>query len=521
MVQYDTIVIGGGLNSLVTASILGQSGKNVLLLEARDQIGGLASTEEFVPGFKCNLINDVVKWIDPRVIKKLTLESHGLAFHFPDTVRIALEIQEQHISFFRDSNETAVSIANHSEKDAKVWKFFTEYINKLTHFLEKLYELTPPKLPNIGFKEALSMRSMLTPLRKHGTRGLVDFMRVAPMMMPELMDEWFETELLRSAVSTAGIHHLSFGPFAAGTGFNLLHQHVYGKCVFHNAHFVKGGTGQLANAVKLSAESANVEIRINAKVTSINVENGICSSVTLDGGETIYAEQIVSGLDPNNTFINLVGPSELNPSFFTQIRNIKFRGSTARIHFALNELPEIKGISKDSMGTVFSASPSIEYLERASDSVKYGQVAENPYVEFTIPSVLNPDFAPDGKHVLSATVQYVPYHLRDKNWSDELKSYLKNDVVRVLENYIPGFSSFVDSSVVLAPLDLENQFGLTEGNLNHGEMALDQIMFMRPTLSAAQYKSPIENLYLCGPGTHPGGGLHGANGFNAAKEILK
>ena len=518
MVQYDTIVIGGGLNSLVTASILGQSGKNVLLLEARDQIGGLASTEEFVPGFKCNLINDVVKWIDPRVIKKLTLESHGLAFHFPDTVRIALEIQEQHISFFRDSNKTAVSIANHSEKDAKVWKIFTEYINKLTHFLEKLYELTPPKLPNIGFKEALSM---LTPLRKHGTRGLVDFMRVAPMMMPELMDEWFETELLRSAVSTAGIHHLSFGPFAAGTGFNLLHQHVYGKCVFHNAHFVKGGTGQLANAVKLSAESANVEIRINAKVTSINVENGICSSVTLDGGETIYAEQIVSGLDPNNTFINLVGPSELNPSFFTQIRNIKFRGSTARIHFALNELPEIKGISKDSMGTVFSASPSIEYLERASDSVKYGQVAENPYVEFTIPSVLNPDFAPDGKHVLSATVQYVPYHLRDKNWSDELKSYLKNDVVRVLENYIPGFSSFVDSSVVLAPLDLENQFGLTEGNLNHGEMTLDQIMFMRPTLSAAQYKSPIENLYLCGPGTHPGGGLHGANGFNAAKEILK
>ena len=521
MVQYDTIVIGGGLNSLVTASILGQSGKNVLLLEARDQIGGLASTEEFVPGFKCNLINDVVKWIDPRVIKKLTLESHGLAFHFPDTVRIALETQEQHISFFRDSNETAVSIANHSEKDAKVWKIFTEYINKLTHFLEKLYELTPPKLPNIGFKEALSMRSMLTPLRKHGTRGLVDFMRVAPMMMPELMDEWFETELLRSAVSTAGIHHLSFGPFAAGTGFNLLHQHVYGKCVFHNAHFVKGGTGQLANAVKLSAESANVEIRINTKVTSINVENGICSSVTLDGGETIYAEQIVSGLDPNNTFINLVGPSELNPSFFTQIRNIKFRGSTARIHFALNELPEIKGISKDSMGTVFSASPSIEYLERASDSVKYGQVAENPYVEFTIPSVLNPDFAPDGKHVLSATVQYVPYHLRDKNWSDELKSYLKNDVVRVLENYIPGFSSFVDSSVVLSPLDLENQFGLTEGNLNHGEMTLDQIMFMRPTLSAAQYKSPIENLYLCGPGTHPGGGLHGANGFNAAKEILK
>ena len=521
MVHYDSIVVGGGLNSLITASILGQSGKNVLLLEAREQIGGLVSTTEFVSGFQCNLINDVVKWIDPRVMKKLNLESHGLSFHSPDIVRITLDTQEQHISFFRDSNETAGSIVNHSVEDARVWIDFTKYLNKCTHFLEKLYELTPPKFPNIGFKDVLSMSSMLTPLRKYGTRGLVDFMRVAPMMMLDLMDEWFETELLRSAVSSAGIHHLSFGPYAAGTGFNLLHQHVHGKGVFHSAHFVKGGTGQLTNAVKISAESTNVEIRINTKVTSINVKNGICSGVTLESGETLYAEQIVSGLDPNNTFINLVGPSELDPSFFTQLRNIRYRGSTARIHFALNELPEIKGISKDQMGTVFSASPSIEYLEKTSDSVKYGQVAVNPYVEFTIPSVLNPDFAPDGKHVLSATVQYAPYHLRDGSWSGELKSHLKNNVVEVLENYIPGFSSFVDSAVVLSPVDIEDQFGLTEGNLNHGEMTLDQFMFMRPTISAAQYKSPIENLYLCGPGTHPGGGLHGTNGYNAAKEILK
>ncbi|SVE16420.1 uncharacterized protein METZ01_LOCUS469274, partial [marine metagenome] len=247
---------------------------------------------EFVPGFQCNLINDVVKWIDPRVMKKLNLESHGLSFHSPDIVRITLDTQEQHISFFRDSNETAGSIVNHSEEDARVWIDFTKYINKCTHFLEKLYELTPPKFPNIGFKEALSMSSMLTPLRKHGTRGLVDFMRVAPMMMLDLMDEWFETELLRSAVSSAGIHHLSFGPYAAGTGFNLLHQHVHGKGIFHNAHFVKGGTGQLTNAVKISAESTNVEIRINTKVTSINVKNRICSGVTLESGETLHSEKI-------------------------------------------------------------------------------------------------------------------------------------------------------------------------------------------------------------------------------------
>ena len=521
MSLFDVIVVGGGVNSLVTASILGKAGKKVVVLEARDQVGGMASTTEFVSGFQCNVINDMVKWIDPRVLKQLNLESHGLELHSPDIVRIALDTQGQHIVFHRDPNETVGSIANHSEKDAKVWIAFTEYIDNLTHFLEKLYELTPPKLPNIGLKEAFSMRSMLSPIRKHGTRGLVDFMRVAPMMMPELVDEWFENELLRAAISTAGIHHLSFGPFAAATGLNLLHQHVQGNGVFHNAHFVKGGTGELTNAVKLSAESANVEIRNSSKVTSINVENGICSGVSFESGESIQADQVVSGLDPNNTFINLVGPSKLNPSFATQLRNIKYRGSSARIHFALNNLPKINGISEDQMGTVFSASHSIEYLERTSDSVKYGRLGENPYVEFNIPSILNPDFAPNGKHVLSATVQYAPYHLREMNWTEELKEQMKNNVVHVLENYCPGFSSTIESSSVLSPVDLESQFGLTEGNLNHGEMTLDQFFFMRPTMSAAQYKSPIENLYLCGPGTHPGGGLHGTNGFNAAHEILK
>jgi len=521
MDRYDSIVVGGGVNSLVTASILGQSGKKVLLLEARNQIGGLASTTEFSPGYKCNLVNDVVKWIDPRVLKKLDIESHGMELFSPDVVRIALDTDDQHILFHRNTDQTAASISNHSEEDAKVWKEFTKYIDNLTHFLEKLYELTPPKLPDVGLKEALSMRAMLTPVRKHGTRGLVDLLRVVPMMMPELMDEWFESELLRGAVSAAGIHHITLGPFAAATGYNLLHQHIYSDCVFHNALFVKGGTGNLAETLLKSAEYAGVDIRTRSTVQSIDVANGVCSGVTLEGGETITAAKVVSGLDPTHTFIKLVGPAELNPSFFTQVRNIKYRGSVVRIHFALNSLPEIKGVSQDQMRTVFSINPSIEYIERAADAAKYGRISEDPYVEFTIPSVINPDFAPEGKHVLSATVQYAPYHLRNQTWSEELKVQLKNNVVRVLENYIHGFSDQIKSFAVFSPLDLEDKFGLTEGNLNHGEMTLDQFFFMRPTMSSAQYKSPIENLYLCGPGTHPGGGLHGTNGFNAAHEILK
>ncbi len=521
MNRFDVIVIGGGVNSLVTASLLGKAGKKVVVLEARDHIGGLASTQEFTPGFKCNVFNDTIKWVDSRVQDKLDLKSHGLELIQPDVVRIALDENGNHIAFHRDAEATANSIASHSKKDANAWEGFNQYIQKLAQFLEKLYALTPPTLPNIGLSEALGMRSMLGPIRKHGTRGLVDLMRVAPMMMPELVDEWFENELLRAAVSTAGIHHLSFGPFAAGTGYNLLHQHVHSDGVFHNAQFVKGGSGNLAKALQSSGNSAGVEVRTGVLVKSIDVEDGVCNGIILADGETIEADQIVSGLDPNNTFKHLVGPTNLNPNFNTQLNNIRYRGSAARIHFALNSLPEIPGVSQEQLGTIFSIAPSIEYLERAADSVKYGRLPEAPYVEFTIPSVMNSDFASDGKHVLSATVQNAPYTLRNQDWSEDLKNQLTQNVVRVLEQYLPGFSSKIETSSLLTPVDMENQFGLTEGNLNHGEMTLDQFMFMRPTASAAQYKTPIENLCLCGPGTHPGGGLHGANGFNAAREILK
>ena len=219
--------------------------------------------------------------------------------------------------------------------------------------------------------------------------------------------------------------------------------------------------------------------------------------------------------------MNLVGPSNLNPNFKTQLNNIRYRGSTARIHFALNKLPEIKGISNEQMKTIFSISPSIKYLERASDSVKYGKIPDNPYIEFFIPSLLNPDFAPKGEHVLSATVQYAPYHLRNSEWSDTVKDQLNINVLNTLEKVIPNIRSVIKYTKIISPLDLENEFGLTEGNLNHGEMTLDQFMFMRPTISSAQYQTPINNLYLCGAGTHPAGGLHGTNGCNAAREILK
>ena len=522
MAQYDIIVIGSGINSLVAASITAKAGKKVLVLEGREEIGGLASTNEFAPGFMCNATYDTIKWIDPRIIKELQLKSLGLELIDMEIKRIALSTREnENVIFHKDPLVTCESIANLSKDDSRKWINFTEHIQRLTKFLEKLYQLTPPNLPDIGLLDALSMRSLLKPIVGQGPQGLVNLARTAPMMMPELMDEWFENELLRGALSTAGTHGLSYGPYTSATGYNFLHQHIYSDGIIHNSSIVKGGTGAFPKILNNILSSFDADIRTSAKVTSINIKNNVCEGVTTEEGETIISNQIISGLDPHNTFINLVGNQNLNPNFHTQIKNIKYRGSTARIHFALKDMPKIEGVNDDQMNTIFSICPSMEYLERASDAVKYGFISENPYVEFSIPSTVNPEFSPEGKHVLSASVQYAPYHLRDSEWDQSSKEQLKQNTIMVLEKKIPNITKLIENSIVHSPKDLEDEFGLTEGNLNHGEMTLDQLLFMRPTASSSQYSTPFKNLFLCGPGTHPGGGLHGMNGYNAAKKVLK
>ena len=521
MSKFDSIIIGSGINSLVVATILGKQNKKVLVLEAREQIGGLSSTIELNEGYKCNAIYDSLKWIDPRVMKDLKLENHGLKIIKPDITRIALGMEGKHIFFNRDPLKTADSIANISKKDSLKWIDFVGYIKKLSNLLEKLYTITPPKIPELKMADVLSLKPMLAPLIKQGPRGIVDLLRVAPMMMDELMDEWFENELLRSAISASGVHHLSLGPYAAGTGYNLLHQNLYSDCGIHNSFFIKGGSVELANILKNIAESYHVEIRTSSKVKSIEVNQNFCDGIILENGENIKTSSVVSGLDPHNTFINLIGASNLNPDFLTQINNIKYRGSTARLFFILKNLPEIAGVKPDHMNTNFSICTSMESLEKASDGVKYGKISDTPYVDFNIPSILNENFAINNKHILAASVQYAPYHLRNQIWDDQAKSILKRNTIKVIEKIIPDFSNLIESSHILSPQDIENEFGLKEGNLNHGEMTLDQFMFMRPTISASQYTTPIKNLYICGGGTHPGGGLHGANGYNAAKTILK
>ena len=519
--KYDYIVIGGGVNSLVAAALLGKKNKSVLLLESKKKTGGMAVSKEFFPGFRANVIYDYIQWFDQRIIKELNLDKNGFGFINNDINRISLDLNNNHIFFDKNIQKTLSSISFHSKKDAEKWIDFSKYISKITSFLKPLYEITPPDFKKIGVKDAISMSALLKPMWTHGSRGFVDILRTAPMMMPELLDEWFESELLRATLSASGIHHLNQGPYSAATVLNFLHQHIYSESDILKTNFINGGTERLSSILEERAKYYNVEIKTNSNVISIDCSDNVCVGVTLENQDNFLSNNIISGLDQNNTCIKLLGLENIKPSYRTQLNNIKYRGSTARIHFALNDLPKINGIKQEELQTVFSICPSVDFLEKAYDEVKYGKVSSSPYIEFCLPSILTPEYSNNGKHILSASVQYVPYHLRNNNWNKNLKNQIVKSVIKTLDLYISNFSKIIIGSSISTPLDFENSLRITEGNFNHGEMTLDQFFFMRPTISSSQYRTPIKNLFICGPSTHPGGGLHGANAINMVSEILK
>ncbi|MFL3000923.1 MAG: phytoene desaturase family protein [Cytophagales bacterium] len=520
--KFDYIVIGGGINSLISAALLSKKNKSVLLFESCDQIGGMASLNEFSPGFKCNLIYDYIKWIDDRVIKNLKINKSLLEYIENDIYRISLNSNtNDHIFFNRDNNKTVKSIQSISKSDSEKWIDFTNYISKIASFLKPLYKITPPNIQKMGLGDAMSMKEMIKPMWSHGTRGFVDILRTLPMMMPELLDEWFESKLLRGTISASGIHHLNQGPYSAATVLNFLHHNLYSGSHILDANFIKGGVNNFSKVLKNKAIDNGAVIKINSKVISIDCSDDICHGVTLENGEKFFCNNIISGLDQNNTCIKLLGLENLNPNIRTQLNNIKYRGSTARIHFALKTIPKIKGVNNDQLKTVFSITPSINYLEKAFDEVKYGRFSSSPSIEFCIPSLINSGYAPNGKHVLSASIQYIPYKLKNKDWNKSLKDDIIKNVTNILDQYISNFSDIIIDSSISTPLDFENSLGITEGSFNHGDMTLDQFLFMRPTISSSQYRTHIKNLFICGPSTHPGGGLHGSNAFNMVNEILK
>jgi phytoene dehydrogenase-like protein len=523
--SYDAIVIGAGHNGLVTAAYLGKAGKKVLVLERRPVVGGIAATEEIFPGFKYSTCAHLAGAFSNEIIAELELKKQGLEILPLDPLLFAPLLEGNSFIFPRQHSEIAEAIGRHSRADATKFEPFSALVKKLTVFLQSLNELPLPDGTNLRSVNLPELVKLGWKFHRLGEREMYEFLRILPMSIADWLNEWFETDVFKASLAASGILGSFVGPRAQGTSFVFLH-HQLGESngALRTSGFVCGGIGNLPLAISQAAERFGAKIRTGAGVGQIIVKNGTAVGVVLENGEEISATAIISCVDIKRTFLRLIEPTYLDPEFLLQVKNIRSRGTVAKINLALDTLPQFKSAqgqqSSATLGGVIQIGPTVDYLEHAADDAKYGRFSRQPFLEITIPSVADPSLAPVGKHVMSIWMQYAPYHLRDGNW-DSQRDNLGDVVVNMIEDYAPGFKNSILHRQVLTPLDLEQTFGLSEGCIYHAEMSLDQIFFMRPVPGWARYGTPIENLYVCGSGTHPGGGITGLPGYYAAKKILQ
>ena len=525
MNKYDAIVIGAGHNGLVAAAYLAKAGKKVLMLERQARIGGILATEELFPGFKYATAAHLCGQFSTDIIADLELKRHGLEILPLDPPLFAPLPDGNSLLIPKDGGRIRDEIGRFSKADASRFDAFSTLVKKLTAFLGVLNELPLPDHDDSKNAPIMELIKVAWKFHRLGNDDMREFLRLLPMSVADFLNEWFEGESLKAALAGRGIFGTVYGPRAQGTSFVLL-QHLIGESngVFRTSGFVRGGPGNLSRAIARAAESHGAVIRTATEVTTILTRDGSATGVVLDNGEEILADIVVSAADVKRTFLKLVAPSYLDPHFLLQVKNIRSRGGLAKINFALGRLPQFnvapEHASLSYHGGVIHIGPTLDYLERASDHAKYGRFSPEPFLEITIPSAVDPSVAPAGKHVMSVWMQYAPYQLKSGAWAEQREA-LGELVANVVEDYAPGFKNSILHRQILTPLDLEQTFGLTEGHIYHGEIALDQIFFMRPVPGWARYRTPIQNLYLCGSGTHPGGTISGLPGHYAAKEILR
>ncbi len=514
--KYDAIIIGGGHNGLVAAAYLAKAGKKVLVLERRPIFGGAAVTEEFWPGFKASSLADGTGRLLPQVSRDLDLSRHGLEIIPSDQTAVCLQPSGPALTLWRDPAKTARELTTISQDDATRYPDFARLIAKLSAVIGALMTTTPPDLPKPSRADIFELAKLLGPLRGMSKKDIHDTLRILPMPMADLLDEWFESDMLRGALSAHAVTGITWGPREAGTAYTYLYAMAGGD----NGGIVKGGMGALSNAIASAAKSWSVEIRAGAEVGHIIIKGGRATGVALASGEEIAAPIIISNADPRTTFTKLIDPSILDSFFVHSLKVIKYRGSCARVHLALSGLPHFNSVDEAHLKSHLVIAPSLDYVQRAYDDTKYGDLSRQPYLDALIPSLSDPSLAPPNQHAMSVTMQYAPYKLNG-GWNDEAREMLSDLVVNTLACYAPDLPKLIIGRKVLTPHDLESDYGLPEGSPSHGEMTLDQFLHMRPVPGYARYRAPIDGLYLCGAGTHPGGGVTGANGYNAAREILK
>ncbi len=504
--HYATIIIGAGHNGLVAAAYLAKQGKKVLVLERRSIVGGSVVTESFGENFTVDSVQ-TGGILRPDIIKDLKLATHGLQVDSTRQPFIALQpvghassvTYADHLVLDPDPAKAAEAIKKFSEKDASRWNEFVRFMDKAASILDAAYATIMPRLPkNMSLRDGYGLLELGLELRLAGRKDMLNFIRALPMSAQELVEEYFESEIVKAAVASVAIHNSTLGPMSAGTGYTLIHNWVNRGGL---AHVNAGKAGDITSALANAVKSLGGEIRTDAEVAKIKIENQIAKGVTLSKGEEVSADVILSSADPKHTLLKLVGAQDLPPEFVWHTQSIKMRGSVAKIHLQTNGNHGIPA------GTLCVA-PSIKYLEKAYDAAKYGEISEKPYLEVTTLG-----------NVVSIHFQFAPYKLKTGNWNDQ-RAKLEDLAINVLAEHFPNLKSSIVNRKSITPLDLEQTYGLTEGDINHGQLMLDQFLFMRPIPGWSNHKTPIDNLYLCGSGVHGGGGVSGATGRNVVK-VLK
>jgi phytoene dehydrogenase-like protein len=520
----DVIIVGGGHNGLVAAFYLARAGYKPLVLERRSQVGGAAITEEFHPGFRCSTLAHNAGPIRADIARDMELEKHGLRFTTPEVNTVSLTPDGRALVLYSDVKKAATEIAQWSKKDAESYGDFGAALGKIGKVIGEALVLTPPNIdaPNSG--DLWGMLKTGRSIRNLGKKDLYRVLRWGPMAAADLVAEFFDTEPLRATIAARGIFGTFLGPWSAGSALVLMLRAAGDPTPAGSVQFPAGGAGAITAAMAAAAKQAGAEIRTGAEIAEIRVKDGVATGVVLGSGEEISARAIVSNADPKRTLMRLVESSHLTPDFVQKIKNYRCMGTVAKINLALSALPEFPALKSNGNGNLLKGriqiSPEIDYLERAFDESKYGNFSRNPYIEIAIPSLSDPSLAPAGKHVMSIYMQYAPYKLKDGDWQSQ-RHLLAEEVVKTISQYAPNLPEIIVGHQIITPQDLEETYGLTGGHIFHGELALDQFFTMRPLLDWARYNTPIERLYLCGSGTHPGTGLTGGSGANAAREIAK
>ena len=518
--KYDAIVIGGGHNGLTAAAYLARAGKKVLVLERRHVLGGAAVTEEIFPGFKFSVCSYVVSLMKANVIRELMLPKFGLELLPLESTFTPLD--NNYLLRTSDADETYREIYRHSPKDAESYMRFGPLMSQIGMAVRPILETIAPNAIRPSLSDLNSINKLIKHFKTLDSEQFEYLAKLMTMSSADFLDEWFECDYLKSTMSASGIIGTFMGPRSPGSAYVMLH-HYMGDIdgAFRAWGFQKGGTGEVSMAIARSAEHFGAKIITEAPVEKVIVKNGRANGVALKNGDEYKSDMVISGLDPKLSFLKLIDESDLPSDFLQSIKNFRIRGSSGKVNLALDDLPNFTCLPGDGhhLRGAISISPNYDHIERAYDDAKYGNFSQKPFMDIILPSVLDPEMAPPGKHVMSCFVQYAPYDLKG-GWNNEKREAFGDAVVNTLAQYAPNIKDIILHRQVLSPMDLENTFGLTEGNIFHGELTIQQLFSLRPAAKWANYTSPIKNYFQCGSGTHPGGGITGSPGEMAAKKIL-